>query len=484
MLARCSLKPAVLALCVVAVLAACSGSASSIPGASPRAARPLPHVPYGKHLFYSRTSSAARRPHTTSNLEYFGGPVQTAPVIYLVFWGIASTTDTTHDPDGMAAYLINFYSSIGSSSWLSTVTQYYETSGGINTFITNPAAQYAGAYYDPSLPAHTYSDAQVQAEAIKAAGTLGYNINANYIVVTPTGYTIPGFAASSSNSFCAYHSATTYPGGSGSGMLSYTIIPYLPDAGYGCGGGNVNNPGTLDGASIVGGHEEAETQTDPDASSGWLDSSGNEIGDKCAWMNLQNTSFPDGQVFPTQPLWSNATSTCVQSYAPTPSPSSSPVSGASNAIVNGGFETGHLAPWKSCRSSSLLPPAQISTSDPHSGTYDAFTGKHGGEPNGTDSVCQEVTVPAGGVLHAWVRGVDTDPNHNVYSFGALFAPTGKLLKLLYTSRNTNANWRERVFPLKAFAGKRVYVAFGVVGTKRDAGKTVAQYIDDVSLIAP
>jgi hypothetical protein len=43
--------------------------------------------------------------------------------------------------------------------------------------------------------------------------------------------------------------------------------------------------GYFDGFSIVGGHEYAEAQTDPQQNSGWLDGSGSENGDKCAWSS-------------------------------------------------------------------------------------------------------------------------------------------------------------------------------------------------------
>jgi serine protease len=90
-------------------------------------------------------------------------------------------------------------------------------------------------------------------------------------------------------------------------------MPYVTDAGANCGVDFVNAgaAGTLDGVTIVGGHEYAETETDPQPSSGWVDSSGAEIGDKCAWVNLQNTSFGSAS-YPTQPLWSNAISGCAQ----------------------------------------------------------------------------------------------------------------------------------------------------------------------------
>ena len=44
-----------------------------------------------------------------------GGPVQTAPNVYVVFWGWAT------DPAGEASYLVNFLSSVGGNTWLNTV---------------------------------------------------------------------------------------------------------------------------------------------------------------------------------------------------------------------------------------------------------------------------------------------------------------------------------------------------------------------------
>ena len=258
---------------------------------------------------------------TSSNLLYNGGPVQTAPQVYLVFWGWQSQNDTTADPDGLAAYLTGYMQSIGGSLWVNTDTQYYQTLGGATTYIANTNPQYAGVWYDSSVPPKTYTDAQVAAEALNAAAHFGtYSSNANFIVVTPTGYTQSGFATQ----WCGYHNTTTDPSGN---PLAYTNLPYTPDAGTSCGVGSVNSPGTLDGVSIVGGHEEAETQTDPGAGNGWLDSSGSEIGDKCAWTNLQNYTFPNGQTYPVQPLWSNASSSCVITYGsvgPTPTPSPVP----------------------------------------------------------------------------------------------------------------------------------------------------------------
>ncbi|HEY4439584.1 MAG TPA: hypothetical protein VGN14_03970, partial [Candidatus Elarobacter sp.] len=126
-----------------------------------------------------------------------------------------------------------------------------------------------------------------------------------YVVVTPHNVTTPGFMVQ----FCAYHSTTAAANGA---TIAWTALPYMPDAGTSCGQGSVNTPGTLDGVTIVAGHEQGETETDPQPSTGWVDASGSENGDKCAWTGLANNANAGG--YPTQPLWSNATASCVQSY--------------------------------------------------------------------------------------------------------------------------------------------------------------------------
>lgn len=106
--------------------------------------------------------------------------------------------------------------------------------------------------------------------------------------------------------YCAWHGAIQ-----AKGIVAFTNLPYMPDGGQICGAGDVNSPGILDGVSIVEGHEQAETETDPQLNA-WYDSNFEENGDKCVWMNLEDN--PDAAGFPTQPLWSNASSSCVQSY--------------------------------------------------------------------------------------------------------------------------------------------------------------------------
>ena len=245
--------------------------------------------------------SNARVTMATSNLQYYGGPVQTAPQLYLIEWG--SAWSSTGDPDGVASRLKSFYGVIGGGAWLATVTQYTQSNG---QHVGNAGNIYTAVWQDTGTkPPSRPTQSQIAAEAVRAAAHFGnYSANASYVIAMPHGIKPSGFGTQ----YCAWHSSTSSSGGT----IAYTNLPYMPDAGASCGADSVNSGGTLDGVTIVSGHEQAETETDPQPNSGWLDSSGSEIGDKCAWVSLENN--PNAGGYPTQPLWSNANNGCVQSY--------------------------------------------------------------------------------------------------------------------------------------------------------------------------
>jgi len=248
------------------------------------------------------TQAGQRATEAASNLTYHGGPIQTTPHMYVVFWG-STWNNSTGDPNGVAAKMKSFLGIIGGSRWLNSVTQYTQSGGA---HVGNAAGSFIGSYVDTtSSPPRRPSQSQMAAEAAKAAAKYGdYTASAAYIVALPHGIKPSGFGTQ----YCAYHSSTTAAGHT----IAWTNDPYLPDVGASCGAGSVNNPGTLDGVSIVFGHEQGETETDPFPNSGWLDSSGAENGDKCAWTQLENN--PNAGGYPTQPLWSNSNHGCVQSY--------------------------------------------------------------------------------------------------------------------------------------------------------------------------
>jgi hypothetical protein len=251
---------------------------------------------------FRATQAGQRTTQAATPLLYNGGPIQTNPKMYVVFWG-SSWNTSTGDPNGVAARMKAFLAIVGGSGWNNSTTQYTQSDG---QHVGNQAGSFVGSYVDttsspPSRPTQT----QLAAEAAKAAAHYGdYTSNAAYIVALPHGIKPSGFGTQ----YCAYHSSTTASGHT----IGWTNDPYLPDVGASCGANSVNSNGILDGVSIVFGHEQAETETDPFPNSGWLDSSGAENGDKCAWTNLINN--PNAGGYPTQPLFSNATLSCVQTY--------------------------------------------------------------------------------------------------------------------------------------------------------------------------
>jgi hypothetical protein len=155
----------------------------------------------------------------------------------------------------------------------------------------------------------------------------------------------------------------------------------------------------------------------------------------------------------------------------------------SNVIVNGGFESGALSPWTTCRSKVTNPLAVATTAAHHSGKYSAYAGTFKGsrEPNGLDAVCQLVTIPTGGQLSVYLLGVSNDRNAKVYQLGALYTAAGKVDKLLYSANVNDRSWKRRTFDLSSLAGHRDYLAFGVVGQRSDIGKTIGLFVDDVNL---
>lgn len=268
------------------------------------------------------------RPRRSNNLTYHGGVggigVETSPKVYLVFFG---SQWTNNDPSGEASREQSFLSAVGGSSWLNSVTQYCQGVASGTTFCNgagqaagNPSGILQGVWFDsasaaPSSP----TQSQLAAEAVKAAAhfgntAAGSNNSTQYVIATSTGNNMNGFGTQ----WCAWHSSTS----SSYGNIAYTNLPYMTDAGASC-GANYNGLGANAGQTIVEGHELAETISDQFPNGGWLDGSGAENGDKCAWIAsgqgaTANVNFPGGGTFPVQSLWSNAFNNnaggCVLSY--------------------------------------------------------------------------------------------------------------------------------------------------------------------------
>lgn len=269
-------------------------------------------------------------------LSYGGGiggvGIQTNPKIYVVFWG-AQWGGSSVNGDGdlvfsgdvasMAPRLQRMYHGLyGSETWTNSNEQYCDGPGVFfgDTFCSPSSAHpqhptsdpVLGVWYDNAqVVPKKVSDSQIRSEALKAVSHFGVfsasaNRNAQYIIVLPHNVVPKGFK----KVYCAWHSWTS----SSSGNIAYTNLPYIPDAGTGCGRNFVNpgSAGLLDGVTAVAGHEYAETVTDVFPNGGWLDDGGNENADKCSWVRSAYGNVPLATgTFTMQGLWSNELDGCA-----------------------------------------------------------------------------------------------------------------------------------------------------------------------------
>ncbi len=259
-------------------------------------------------------------------MTYHGGQVQTAPKVYVVYygsqWGTAGSTGLpTTDPSGVAPLYTKFISSLygAGDNWSTSTTQYCSgvavgstICGTAGTHAGHPASSpLAGTWVDNGVKSPTRaSQAQLTAEAQRAATHFGVSgTNVQIVVASPHGVTPSGFGTQ----YCAWHTDTTVNGQ----PITLTNLPYIPDAGTSCGSGYVPT-GTsgvnsaTEGVTIVGGHEYAETVTDPlpNTLEAWRDdadsTTGGENGDKCAWSyGTSGIVALNGSNFAVQSLYSN-----------------------------------------------------------------------------------------------------------------------------------------------------------------------------------
>jgi hypothetical protein len=351
----------------------------------------------------------------SNNLLYGGGidgvGVTTgAEKVYLVFWGSQWGTEGTNgagyqtftgDPDGMAPYLQAFFKGLGTGgeTWSGVMTQYCEgvASGAQDCAASDAHVAYptggalAGVWEDPSAAAPAAATGfQIGAEALAGAHHFGNTTQASnrdtqYVVVSPTGTDPDNYKE---NGFCAWHdySGDSSLDGGGAvpsdvGEFAFTNLPYLTDAGGGCGADFVNAGGALDGVSIVGGHEYAETITDQFPAGGWLDTSGSETGDKCAWLGAgqqgaaQDITLATG-TFAVQSTWANdfnsGTGGCEASHPivglSTPTVATRVDDAATSAAWSGTETTGATA-FDTVSVTSLSGPAPTGTV-----TFTLYTG--------------------------------------------------------------------------------------------------------------
>src|SRR6185436_5623110 len=199
------------------------------------------------------------------------------------FWG---TGFSQAKKDGLA----QLYQGYAGSGYARTNTEYNGVNG---QFVTSTNITYQAAVLDASAsPRRTPSTTDILAEVcrnISSPVTDGY-----YPVYTDTPRGHAGY--------CAWHSW-----GACNGVNIQFGFFFNLDGDTGCDPQDTtpNRSQGLAALANVTGHELSETLTDP-RGTGWLDVSGDENADKCAWKFDQAVTLSDMSVWKIQGNWSNA----------------------------------------------------------------------------------------------------------------------------------------------------------------------------------
>jgi hypothetical protein len=270
---------------------------------------------------------------------------------YLIFW---QPSGTTFEPGGsdatFEALMQRYFDDVGGTSFYGLLTQYFDYQGAVENSV-----HLAGVWRDTSAYLHCgidilhctpaaatradpLTDSDIHGEVLRAfKANAGWkpDPSSEFFVFTAAGSeecsTDSRVAnctfSNSDQSYCAYHSYFQAPAVT---SASQTIYAYIPSAANG--GGRCNLPAgftgpnhdniadaTLDFIS----HEQFESVTDPDASSGWYDDSAQaklegEIGDKCESsfgpLAADNSDVSlHGHPYLLQQEWSNKVNGCASS---------------------------------------------------------------------------------------------------------------------------------------------------------------------------
>jgi hypothetical protein len=158
-----------------------------------------------------------------------------------------------------------------------------------------------------------------------------------------------------------------------------------------------------------------------------------------------------------------------------------PVAGDTpNLIANASFETGSINDgWYQCGDVE----AYTTTEHPYDGGYAEYSGTRSGigEPLGNSGICQLVTIPPGGVLTARLYQLSNEPDTSfAYQEGDLIDARGNTVVNLYKSVNNRAGWVLAKWALTAYAGRTLWLYFGVHGDGYQKFST-QQFVDDVKV---
>lgn len=214
-------------------------------------------------------------------LTWRGGPVQHNPIVYLVFWG----PKWNSLPASLRSDLQAMYGNMNGNGYQDILTQHYDSKGQISGTV-----RFGGMWIDNTAPTAVTTQAEMSAEAVRAARANGWSItnDAQFQMYLQPGAHID--AGPFGIEPCGYHNYSTR-GGSTQANPLFMAFAGITYPGPGCVVGTVS-----ESLRNVGSHEYAEAATDPMLNA-WADGFGEENADLC--NDLPGGS--DGR----NPLWSN-----------------------------------------------------------------------------------------------------------------------------------------------------------------------------------
>jgi hypothetical protein len=270
-------------------------------------------------------------------LVYHGGPIMRRANLYAIFWIPAALQNggTTGMPvayQNLQTRLLADYTAHGIDN---INTQYYEIIGATTTYIQNapgaiPTSGLAGftvdnAPYpasgcsDTATPSNCITDAQIQAEIQKVMGLKGWTSGPNkmFLLYTSSG---EGSCIDSSSTACAYTDYCAYHSYIGtSPPIIYANMPFGNLSACAAGQPSPNGDAVADSVTSTASHEISEAITDPIPPTAWIDSSGNENGDLCAYNYGTNTwdagnanEMWNGNFYELQQEFNNHVAACSQ----------------------------------------------------------------------------------------------------------------------------------------------------------------------------
>ncbi|MEO8225923.1 MAG: hypothetical protein ABI637_00745 [Gemmatimonadota bacterium] len=199
-----------------------------------------------------------------SSAIYAGGPTPTS----------AGATGAGGSDGSLIGY---FLQNFGASSYFNINTTYTDRSGAVPLSVA-----YLGYFADNTgAPTGTQNvtDAQIQAEVVRAITVGKYSNDQNTIYVVFTEGTV-NLGGGFGTQYCAYHGHFSYGGKD----VLFAAQPYTNAYPSSCTNGTASPNGDPGADATINtlAHEIEEAATDPDLNA-WFDRRGYENADKCAW---------------------------------------------------------------------------------------------------------------------------------------------------------------------------------------------------------